>query len=95
MRPVLVVACLLVAACSRTSRGGAPSSASADPLSAAGKFAHPCSVLQRSDAEAILGTTELHEEEEPGPPGDARCAWSVIPMVPMPFSTCTHSCSLV
>jgi hypothetical protein len=42
-----------------------------------GKFAHPCSILQRADAEAILGTKNLREEEQPGPPGDARCAWSV------------------
>jgi hypothetical protein len=81
MRPLRVVAGLLLTACSRGSSptGPAPaSSASTSPPAADAKFAHPCSILQRSDAEAILGTGDLHEEEQPGPPGDARCAWSAI-----------------
>jgi hypothetical protein len=81
MRPLpLVAACLLVAACSKSKSssapdgGGAPFS-STDP--AAARFAHPCDILQRSDAEGILGTTDLTEQEQPGPPGDAHCIWAV------------------
>ena len=77
MRRPLFAACLLVAGCSRASSGGPPPASSADLSAPAGKFAHPCTVLRRSDAEALLGTTDLHEVEEPGPPADARCAWSV------------------
>jgi hypothetical protein len=79
MRPFLVAACLLVAACSKSSTSStsdAGPSSSGTPSGPDDKLAHPCSVLQRSDAESILGTTDLHEEEEPGIPGDARCAWS-------------------
>jgi hypothetical protein len=78
----LVVAGVLTAACSKSSSGtGAASSSASNAPGASssaseGKFAHPCSILRRADAEAILGTHDLHEEEQPGPPGDARCAWS-------------------
>jgi hypothetical protein len=78
MRALLVVAGLLVTACSRGSSRTEPAPASSASTSADAKFAHPCSILQRSDAEAILGSADLHEEEQPGPPGDARCAWSAI-----------------
>jgi hypothetical protein len=81
MRPGLVAACLLVAACSRKDAGppdgSVPPSSSTDPAATAAKFAHPCNLLQRSDAEAILGTTDLQRQEEPGPPGDAHCLWAV------------------
>jgi Protein of unknown function (DUF3558) len=85
-RSLLVVAGVLSAACSKSSSGTGPASSSASSAPGAsgsasasaseGKFAHPCSILRRADAEAILGTHDLHEEEQPGPPGDARCAWS-------------------
>ena len=76
MRPVIVAAALFAAACSRSS--GAPDAGGATaPGDPSAKFAHPCSLLQRADAEGILGTSDLHQEEQGGPPGDARCAWSV------------------
>ena len=81
MRPVLFAASALVVAftvaCGKksgASDGGASTSA---PTTAAAKLAHPCSLLQRSDAEGILGSTDLHEDEQPGAPGPARCAWAV------------------
>jgi hypothetical protein len=77
-RPVLVTAALLAMACSRGSSGAGPASSSSAGTGshAEGKFAHPCSILRRSDAEAALGSHDLQENEQPGPPGDARCAWS-------------------
>ena len=81
MRPILVVACFLAAACSKKNGGppdgGVPPSSSIDPAATAAKFANPCNLLQRSDAEAILGTTDLQQQEEPGPPGDSHCIWAV------------------
>ena len=67
MRPILVAACLIVVACSksRTSTGpdaGAPPASSIDPATFAAKFAHPCDLLQRSDAEAIEMHFRLHDE---------------------------------
>jgi hypothetical protein len=77
MRPVLVAACLL-AACSKNSGavadGGAPPSSSTDRAT---KLSHPCRLLLRADAEEILGPGDLVQQEEPGPPGDARCVWAV------------------
>jgi hypothetical protein len=85
MRHLLVVAGLLATACSRgsghagpASSSSATASASAEASTADAKFAHPCSILQRSDAVAVLGSNDLHEEEQPGRPGDARCAWSTV-----------------
>jgi hypothetical protein len=81
MRPILVAACLIVTACSKsktsTPGAGAPPASSIDPATFAAKFAHPCDLLQRSDAEAILGSTDLQQQEEPGGPGDAHCIWAV------------------
>jgi len=82
MRPVLVAACLLLAACSKKNNsvpdGGTSPSPSSDPsAAAAAKIAHPCDILQRADAEAILDTTDLQQQEEPGSPGDAHCIWAV------------------
>jgi hypothetical protein len=78
MRPVVIAACLLAASCSRKSGavadGGPSPSASLDPAT---KFAHPCSLLSRSDAEEILESTDLQPLEEPGPPGDSHCVWAV------------------
>ena len=72
---------MLAAACSRKSDtlpdSGAPSSSSGDPTALAGKLAHPCSLLQRADVEPILGSTDLQQKEEAGPPGDAHCIWAV------------------
>ena len=76
MRPVLVAAALLAAACSRSSAASDAGGATA-PADPSARFAHPCTLLQRADAEGILGTSDLHQEEQGGPPGDARCAWSV------------------
>jgi len=80
MRPLLVAACLLMmAACSKSRSsagpdGGVPPSSSTD---IAAKLAHPCDMLQRADAEAILDTSDLQQQEEPGSPGDAHCIWAV------------------
>ncbi|HEX3344430.1 MAG TPA: hypothetical protein VHS09_07640 [Polyangiaceae bacterium] len=79
MRPLLVAGCVLLAACSKKS-DGAPDgvgSAAASTLPSSAKFAHPCDILRRADAEAILGSSDLQDQEEPGPPGDARCIWAV------------------
>jgi hypothetical protein len=82
MRPILVAACLIVAACSKSKTstapdaGGLPSS-STDPATFTAKFAHPCDLLRSSDAEAILDSTDLQQQEEPGGPGDAHCIWAV------------------
>jgi hypothetical protein len=80
MRHLLVAACLLtMAACSKS--GGSPgpdggvSPSSSTELAA--KLAHPCQLLQRADAEAILDTSDLQQQEEPGSPGDAHCIWAV------------------
>ncbi len=78
MRPALLVACVVVAACSKKS--GATADAGASPSSSAdraAKLSHPCALLLRSDAELILDSTDLQQLEEPGPPGDARCVWAV------------------
>jgi hypothetical protein len=77
MRPGLLAACLLAVACSK-SRGASDGGAATSSFAGVdGGFAHPCALLQRADAESVLGATDLHEDERPGPPGDARCAWAV------------------
>jgi hypothetical protein len=62
---------VLLAACSKNS--GTPA-ADAGPV-AVDPIAHPCSVLRRSDAEPLLGGSDLQMDEQPGGAGDAVCGW--------------------
>jgi len=82
MRRLLLAACVLLAGCSRRNSGAPDGGTSPSPVTdpsaaAAAKLAHPCDILQRADAEAILDTSDLQEQEEPGSPGDAHCIWAV------------------
>jgi hypothetical protein len=71
--PLAVLVGLVSAACSR------PSSSSGDPPSVQERFAHPCQLLPKADAQQVLGQVELASNEEPaGSPGDARCVWNVV-----------------
>jgi hypothetical protein len=47
------------------------------PSSLTEVLAHPCSLLEIADVEPLLGTSDLEQQQQPGPPGDARCAYFV------------------
>ena len=80
-----VVACSKHAtdASSDAGASAAPSASTATGTSfVPAKYAHPCQILTRADAEKVLGSKDLREKETTetvtnGVPSDVGCVWSV------------------